>query len=66
MAERLTRYELGMIQKMHDEQHYKCVDPEYLAQQLKRIDLPQEVSRFDLSQKVKELEREISQRQSVS
>ena len=59
MAERLTRYELGMIVQMHDEQHYKCVDKEYLAQQLGRIDLPPNVSRFELAERVKELEREI-------
>ena len=59
MAERLTRYELGMIKQMHDEKYYKCVDQEYLAQQLRRIDLPPEVSRFELAEKVGELEREI-------
>lgn len=43
---------------MHDEQHYKCVDPEYLARQLKKIGLPSKVSRFELAERVRELERE--------
>ncbi|MBS3151398.1 hypothetical protein J4443_03410 [Candidatus Woesearchaeota archaeon] len=63
MAEGLTRYELGIIKQMHDEQHYKCVNQEYLAQQLRRIDLPPNVSRFDLAEKVRELERKISERE---
>ena len=61
MAERLTRYELGMIKRMYDEQHYKCVDKEYLAQQLNRIGLSLQVSRFELAEKVGELEIKISQ-----
>jgi len=60
MAERLTRYELGIIIQMHDQQHYKCVDQEYLAQQLRRMDLPPHVSRFELAEKVRELERKMS------
>lgn len=62
MVERLTRYELGMIQQMHDEQHYKCIDPKYLAQQLKRMGLPPKVSRFELAERIRKIEREISQR----
>jgi len=60
MEERLTRYELGIIQKMHDEQNYRCVSQEYLTQQLKRIDLPPEVSRFQVAERVRELEKELS------
>jgi len=56
MAEQLTRYELGIIQKMHDEQGYMCVDRKYLTQQLERIGLSGETSRFEVSQRVKELE----------
>ena len=58
-TEKLTRYEIGLIQQMHDQQQYKCVDPAYLVQQLKRIDLPEKVSRFELAQKVIELEKDI-------
>ncbi len=60
MEERLSRYELGEIKRMHDEQHYKCVDPEYLAQQLKRMGLPPKVSRFELAEKIRELESQLS------
>ncbi len=55
MEERLTRYELGMIIRMHDEQNYRCVTQEYIAQQLKRIGLPPNASRFEVAQKVREL-----------
>jgi len=60
MEERLSRYDLGEIKRMHDEQHYKCVDPKYLAQQLKRMGLPLNVSRFQVAERVRELERELS------
>jgi len=60
MEEKLSRYELGEIRRMHDEQYYKCVNPEYLAQQLERIGLPPKVSRFELSERIRELERELS------
>lgn len=60
MEEKLSRYELGEIKRMHDEQHYKCVDPSYLAQQLERIGLPQKVSRFQVAGRVRELERKLS------
>jgi len=59
MEEKLSRYELGEIRRLHDEQHYKCVNPEYLAQQLARIDLPPEVSRFEVAQRISELERKL-------
>ena len=62
MKERLTRYELGRIQQMHDTQHYMCVDPGYLAKQLARIDLPPRVSRFTLAQRIKELEAEMAKK----
>ena len=57
--ERLTRYDLGIIQKMHDEQHYTCADRKDLAEQLEKIGLPSNVSRFDLAQKIKQIEGEI-------
>ena len=60
MEEKLSRYELGEIQRMHDEQHYKCIDPKYLAQQLAQIGIPPKVSRFGLSERIRELERELS------
>ena len=59
MEEKLTRYELGQIEQMHDRAHYTCVSPEYLAKQLERIGLPPKVSRFDLAQRTKELEKEL-------
>ena len=60
MEERLTRYQLGIIEKIHDEAHYNGVTQEYLAQQLERIGLPPRVSRFNLAQRIKELERQLS------
>ena len=54
--EGLSRYDLGMIKKMHDEQHYTCVDQKYLAEQLEKIGLPSNVSRFEVAQKIKQLE----------
>ena len=60
MEEKLSRYKLGEIQRMHDEQHYKCVDQQYLAQQLKRIGLPPKVSRFQVAERVREFERKLS------
>ncbi len=57
MEERLTRYELAEIKRMYNEQHYRCLDPKFLAQQLKRIDLPPNVSRFELAERVREIER---------
>ncbi|MBI5804164.1 hypothetical protein HY450_02880 [Candidatus Pacearchaeota archaeon] len=59
MEERLLRYELGEIRRMHDEQHYKCVFKEYLSKQLKRMGLPTRVSRFELAEKVRELESKL-------
>ena len=59
VIEKLTRYEIGLIQQMHDEQQYRCVDQAYLTQQLNRIGLPEKVSRFELAQKVIELEKDI-------
>jgi len=59
MKEKLSRYELGCIQQMHDTAHYTCVDRNYLAQQLTRMGLPPKVSRFDLAQRIIELEREL-------
>lgn len=56
MEKRLTRYELGEIENMHDRAHYTCVDPEYLAKQLARLNLPPKISRFDLAQRIKEIE----------
>jgi len=61
MADKLTRYELGMIKQMHDRQHYTCVDPKYLAEQLKRIDLPPRVSRFELAERVREIEQRVNE-----
>ena len=58
MAEKLTRYEMGAIQKLHDNAHYMCVSRDYLTQQLARLNLPMHVSRFDLAQRIKEIERE--------
>lgn len=40
-----------MIKQMHDQQHYKCIDPKDLAQQLNRIGLPLKASRFELAEK---------------
>lgn len=60
MKEKLTRYDLGQIQQMHDRAHYTCVTPEYLAQQLERVGLSSKVSRFDLAQRINKLEKEIS------
>jgi hypothetical protein len=57
MEERLTRYELGAIMQMHDEQHYKCVNQEHLAEQLRRMGLPPRVSRFQVAERVRELEK---------
>ncbi len=59
MEEKLSRYELGQIRQMHDRAHYTCVSPEYLAQQLERIDLPPKVSGFDLTQRIKQLENKL-------
>lgn len=56
---RISRFELGMIYKMHDEKHYRCADSVYLAQQLNKIGLPSKVSRFELAERIKEIEREI-------
>lgn len=55
----LSRYELGEIMRLHDEQHSKCVNPEYLTRQLKRIGLPPNVSRFEVAEKISELERKL-------
>ncbi len=60
MEEKLSRYDLGEIERMHDEQHYKCVNPEHLAQQLRRIGLPPQVSRFELSERIRELKRKLN------
>ncbi len=57
MVERLTRYELGIIQQTHDRQHYTCASSEYVAKQLKRIDLPPEASRFEVAERIREIER---------
>ena len=62
MTEKLSRYELGEIQKLHDEAHYRCVSPEYLANQLKKIDLSVHCSRFEVAMRVQELERDIQAR----
>lgn len=59
MAKSLSRYELGVIRKLHDETHYREASLDYLAYQLARIGLPANVSRFRVAQRIKELEREI-------
>ena len=65
MEERLSRYELGEIKRMHDERHYKCVDQKYLAQQLERIGLPPKVSRFQVAERVRELENPIADKITI-
>lgn len=59
MEEKLSRYELCEIKRLHDEQHYRCVTPKYVAQQLARIGLPSKVSRFEVAQKISELEKKL-------
>ena len=56
--ERLTRYQLGEIERLHDTSHQMCVRPKYLHQQLERIGLPPRVSRFEVAQRVREIERD--------
>lgn len=63
MEERLSRDDLGIIQKLHDEYHYRDVSTEYVDSQLKRIGLSLYVSRFGVAKRIKELEREICERQ---
>jgi hypothetical protein len=60
MAEKLTRYEMGEIGKLHDafSYGYKAVSRDYLTQQLARLGLPSRVSRLNLAQRIKEIERE--------
>ena len=53
---RLSRYELGQIQEMHDQINYKCIDRKNLTEQLKIIGLPSRISRFDLAQRLREIE----------
>lgn len=55
----LSRFELGEIQRMHDQRHYMCTPPEYLAEQLARIGLTPNASRFEVAQRVSELERKL-------
>ena len=57
---KLSRYELGEIKRLHDEQHYRCASAEYVAQQLKRIGLPSNASRFEVAEKIRELEKGLS------
>ncbi len=59
MQEKLTRYELGIINEMHDKAHYTCINQKYLAQRLNRLNLPLNVSRFNLAQHIKEIETRI-------
>ena len=59
MEEGLSRYDMGEIQRIHDEQHYRCVTPEYVAKQLARIGLPPEASRFEVAQRISELEKKL-------
>ncbi len=60
MAEKLTRYEMGEIRKLHDAFGYGCrkVSRDYLTQQLARLGLPSRVSRFDLTQRIRGIEME--------
>ncbi len=58
MVNGLSRYDLRMINEMHDQQGYMCVDQEYLAQQLRRIGLLPNASRFEVAERVRQLERE--------
>jgi hypothetical protein len=60
--ERLTRYELGEIKRLHDKQRYRSISREYLASQLARIGLSSNASRFDVADKVGELERGLNSR----
>ena len=57
--EYLSRFELAEIRRMHDEQGYKCINKEHLAEKLAQIGLPPHVSRFEVSERIKELERRI-------
>lgn len=59
MSKPLSRYELGEIMRIHDEQHYRCVDKKYVTKQLEKIYLPPNASRFDVADKVRELERKL-------
>ena len=63
MVERLSRYELGEIQRLHDEQHYRCASPEYVADQLKRIGLPARCSRFQVAMRIEEIEHDMKRRE---
>ena len=58
---KLSRYELGEIKKLHDEQHYRLVSPEYVDSQLRRIGLSRTASRFEVAERTKEIERKQEQ-----
>tara|TARA_Y100000294_G_C8396898_1_gene273141 strand:+ start:174 stop:365 length:192 start_codon:yes stop_codon:yes gene_type:complete len=54
--ERLTRYDLGKIQKLHDTFNYNCASRTHLNQQLERIGLPPNASRFEVAMRKREIE----------
>jgi len=58
-VERLSRYDLGQIKKLHDEQDCRSVTREYVDYQLGRIGLRRDASRFEVAERIKELERRI-------
>lgn len=57
----LSRFELGEIQRTHDQKDYMCTPPEDLAKQLARIGLTPNASRFTVAQRVSELEWKLNQ-----
>ena len=63
MIERLSRYQLGQIKKLHDEAHYRNVTPEDVTRELARIGLHSPCSRFQVAERVRELERGIQKRE---
>lgn len=60
MEEKLSRYELGEIEKIWDEKYYRCVGSAYLDKQLEKTGLSRKVSRFQVAEKVRAVERGIS------